>query len=226
MDEYLCYILVVFLRLWTLSLKNIAFRSPFWTVLSQFTLSFSFFLCRSSSLWSDLHVSSPCLGLRKTWSSALKMYTSPFFLWPTCLRGWWRYAFIDVCVGVFTCVCLHVCVCVCVCLHVCVCVCVCTCMCLPCASQVHCKLTAHDVHMSFLPLAHMFERVVAVCRYIHQFLSSDCCGFNSRFLNWCHQLYSNSLIFIWIIGKRMRKSFTDKSKKIRICVFASFKCMF
>ncbi|KAJ3614514.1 hypothetical protein NHX12_018086, partial [Muraenolepis orangiensis] len=34
-------------------------------------------------------------------------------------------------------------------------------------TQVHCKLTVDDTHMSFLPLAHMFERVVAGVVLIH-----------------------------------------------------------
>lgn len=37
-------------------------------------------------------------------------------------------------------------------LHVCVCV-----------LQVHCMLNQTDIHISYLPLAHMFERVVEVC---------------------------------------------------------------
>lgn len=37
------------------------------------------------------------------------------------------------------------------------------CMCFVCSLQVHCTLSVSDVHVSFLPLAHMFERVVQVC---------------------------------------------------------------
>ncbi|KAM3865013.1 long-chain-fatty-acid--CoA ligase 1a [Diretmus argenteus] len=34
-------------------------------------------------------------------------------------------------------------------------------------TQVHCMLTLHDIHMSYLPLAHMFERVVEGVILIH-----------------------------------------------------------
>jgi len=44
----------------------------------------------------------------------------------------------------------------CICVSVCVCVCV---------LQVHCMLNQTDIHISYLPLAHMFERVVEVCMY-------------------------------------------------------------
>lgn len=36
------------------------------------------------------------------------------------------------------------------------------CMCFVFPPQVHCMLNLHDIHMSYLPLAHMFERVVEV----------------------------------------------------------------
>lgn len=37
------------------------------------------------------------------------------------------------------------------------------CVCCVCPLQVHCMLSFHDIHISYLPLAHMFERVVQVC---------------------------------------------------------------
>lgn len=82
--------------------------------------------------------------LRRHWGPAPKTCSSPSCPWPTCSRGWWRYERLT---------CTRACV-------------------VLCPLQVHSMLNVHDVHISYLPLAHMFERVVQVCLllfYLHIF---------------------------------------------------------
>ena len=55
--------------------------------------------------------SGPILSSRAYWSPPVKMCSSPSSLWPTCLRGWWRYSTPVLDLHSCMCFCFFVCVC-------------------------------------------------------------------------------------------------------------------
>ena len=87
-----------------MNIAFIGFVSNLKSCLTQIDLPWLLYIFLSSIL---LFILLCMLLSRAQWGPALKMCSSPSYLWPTCLRGWWRYSMPCL-------TCIHACVLFCV----------------------------------------------------------------------------------------------------------------